>query len=132
MVAALRNGPAERQEPPDHVRELAALIATRDGSPQRITAILDQWLHARSREAMLAVGWSEEQETRAQETLNRLWDETESQRRAGQHPSYPDLFARTDPVMAAGYRRGLEALNQSYAADTVLLADWFIALVRAA
>lgn len=119
-------------EAPDHIRELAALIDARDGSPAHLKAVFDQWLHVRSREAMQAIGWSDAQEAQAQEVLNRLWDDTEGQRRAGQYPNYPDLFARTDPDMAAGYRRGLEALNRSYIADTALLANWFVELVRAA
>lgn len=117
---------------PEHMRELAALIDTQDAAPAHLKAVFDQWLHARSREAMHAIGWSDAQEAQAQETLNRLWDDTEGQRRAGQYPNYPDLFAQADPDMAAGYRRGLEALNRSYAADTALLADWFVELVRAA
>lgn len=127
-------GDSVHREPdaPRYIREFSALIATRDDSPDHLKAVFDQWLDARSREAMRAIGWSDAQEARAQEILNRLWDETESQRRAGQYPSYPDLFAQADPDMAAGYRRGLEALNHSYAADTALLADWFIELVRAA
>jgi hypothetical protein len=120
------------QDAPEYVRELAVLIETRDGSSDHLKAVFDQWLDVRSREARQAIGWSDEQETQAQETLNRLWDETEGQRRAGQYPNYPDLFARTDPDLAAGYRRGLEALNQSYDADTASLVDWFIDLVRAA
>lgn len=87
---------------------LTKAVAETD-SGGRICRLLSGWLDVHSHADLLASGWSDADETHAQATLQRLWDDTCDERENGPWPDYPALLEAADPVLAMRY---VESLNQ--------------------
>lgn len=80
---------------------------------EALCALLSGWLDVWSDREVNAKGWTNGDEVRAQEVLQRLWDETVEQREHGPWPDFPRLFASVDPVLAAAYAAALETANRT-------------------
>lgn len=112
------------------VRMCEAACWPADQGQSTLPAILGQWIDLAEIEA--APDWSAEDDRRAQEVLDRLWEETAGAREAGEAVRYPALFLAAEPDLCLRYEVHLAYTNRRVGERARAFAALFLRMLAAA
>ncbi|MPT48990.1 MAG: hypothetical protein E2598_11315 [Sphingobium sp.] len=129
MIVRLDAEPLEEAE-----KRILSLCETVAWPANRGCSILNEALSAARRIAASTglESWTQEDQKQSDLILQRLWNDTEEARAAGEQPDFPALFHAEQPELAARFEENLRLSNAAYLQCGLDFADRCLALFAAA